>query len=273
MASLCQIAFLDDRLILRIWLIRRADYDEDDDGFKFTRAQTKRAKPVPVVIQRDDIPHNDNPTGKPAVRRKSKRKSEEPNPSLSGDGEPSPKRATRRKKLDQPALSASPEQPAAGQDHEQLEVKKQRQNIQAAPHEPTKIALPFADTPIIRRNKAMRKGNTESRRSSLGMRGRRASSLIDSGTSNALPHDQVETADFYKHIESTLIEPRRMRQLLMWCGARALGNKPSFATDDAEVKLAAWEIQQELLKDFASKTELSDWFSRVRTSSAYNTKR
>ena len=52
--------------------------------------------------------------------------------------------------------------------------------------EGTKIALPFADTPVIRRNKAMRegRGSQGERRSSLGMRGRRASSLIDSGTSN-----------------------------------------------------------------------------------------
>ena len=51
----------------------------------------------------------------------------------------------------------------------------------------TKIALPFTDTPIIRRNKEMRKGaQTGSRRSSLGNRGRRASSLIDSGRSNGM---------------------------------------------------------------------------------------
>ena len=49
----------------------------------------------------------------------------------------------------------------------------------------TKIALPFADTPIIRRNQEMRRGTIGgSRRSSLGMRGRRASSLIDAGKSN-----------------------------------------------------------------------------------------
>lgn len=50
----------------------------------------------------------------------------------------------------------------------------------------TKIALPFADTPVISRNKAMREGKAGKgdRRSSLGLRGRRASSLIDSGTSN-----------------------------------------------------------------------------------------
>lgn len=51
----------------------------------------------------------------------------------------------------------------------------------------TKIALPFADTPIIRRNKEMRKGVGDGhRRSSLGNRGRRASSLIESGKSNGM---------------------------------------------------------------------------------------
>lgn len=50
----------------------------------------------------------------------------------------------------------------------------------------TKVALPVADTPIIQRNKELRgaKSAKGRRRSSLGMRGRRASSLIDSGTSN-----------------------------------------------------------------------------------------
>ena len=119
----------------------------------------------------------------------------------------------------------------------------------------TKIALPFADTPIIRRNKEMRKTNA-ARRSSLGMRGRRASSLIDSGKSNgngytravnrvntdrksAMPHDEVESSEFYKHIESDgLTEPRRMKQLLTWCATRALGEKPSFSTEDGNARLA-----------------------------------
>jgi len=48
--------------------------------------------------------------------------------------------------------------------------------------ETMKIALPFADTPIIRRNREMRQDG--SRRSSLGNRGRRASSLIETGKSN-----------------------------------------------------------------------------------------
>lgn len=127
----------------------------------------------------------------------------------------------------------------------------------------TKIALPFADTPIIKRNKEMRKASADTnRRSSSGMRGRRASSLIDEGRGNgeffcasagrqsrsfectngryevfpdnfranpissALPHPEVPTAEFYKHISAELTEPRRMRCLLGWCGNRALPPKP-----------------------------------------------
>lgn len=72
-----------------------------------------------------------------------------------------------------------------------------------------------------------------------------------------------------------------MKQLLTWCGSRALPEKPSGDVKDAnaimagqcmnlellEQKIAYKEtaraIQQELIDDFASKPELSDWFSRV----------
>ncbi|EXJ96045.1 hypothetical protein A1O1_01171 [Capronia coronata CBS 617.96] len=133
-------------------------------------------------------------------------------------------------------------------------------------HSATKIALPFADTPVIKRNKAMREGKVgkNERRSSLGLRGRRASSLIETGNSNALPHKEVEISDFYKHIESEgLPEPRRMRQLLTWCATRALDEKP-MGTDfeDASAPAAARVVEEELLKELSNKSELSDWFNR-----------
>lgn len=116
----------------------------------------------------------------------------------------------------------------------------------------------MADTPVIQRNKELRggKGDKGKRRSSLSMRGRRASSLIDSGASNgefshlrlvtgrevadtdfvlALPHREVGTADFFKHIaDDGLPEPRRMRQLLIWCATRAIGDKPKGGSDPDE---------------------------------------
>jgi len=145
----------------------------------------------------------------------------------------------------------------------------------------TMIALPFSDTPVINRNKELRKKGTGARRSSLGLRGRRASSLIDNGHS-AIPHREVETNEFYKHIEADgLSEPRRMKQLLTWTGERALGERPSHGDPDSAAALAGehfWKridgqeliisarvIKESLLKDFANKSEFSDWFNREDT--------
>lgn len=98
--------------------------------------------------------------------------------------------------------------------------------------ESTKISLPFSDTPIIHRNKELRRATNGRRRSSLGLRGRRASSLIDSGHS-AIPHPSVSPSQFYKLIESEgLSEPRRMKQLLVWCAERARGSKPAHGVAD-----------------------------------------
>lgn len=73
-----------------------------------------------------------------------------------------------------------------------------------------------------------------------------------------------------------------MRQLLTWCATRALGDKPT-GTDfeDVSVKQAgehllqvnlddntaltmcvARVIQEEILKEFSNKSEMSDWFGR-----------
>lgn len=49
----------------------------------------------------------------------------------------------------------------------------------------------------------------------------------------AVPHSQVETNEFYKHISQDLVEPKRMRQLLLWCGHRALPEKSAGGQMDA----------------------------------------
>ncbi|KAI0098904.1 Mis12-Mtw1 protein family-domain-containing protein [Nemania sp. FL0031] len=124
-----------------------------------------------------------------------------------------------------------------------------------------KIALPFSDTPIINRNKEMRK-KTGNRRSSVGMRGRRASSLMDNGQT-AIPHREVKASEFYKHIDSEgLVEPRRMKQLLIWCGERSLSEKPPLGSLNSNAVLGARAIQDQLLKEFSSRSEFWDWFAR-----------
>ncbi|KAI5300338.1 Ribosome-releasing factor 2, mitochondrial, partial [Ascosphaera pollenicola] len=85
-----------------------------------------------------------------------------------------------------------------------------------------------------------------------------------------LPHDEVRTEEFYKHIEGEgLPEPRRMRQLLTWCATRAIAQKPVVESpDDQGALLVARVIQDEILKEFSIRSELSDWFSREDADSA-----
>ncbi|KAF2848108.1 hypothetical protein T440DRAFT_520299 [Plenodomus tracheiphilus IPT5] len=319
---------------------KAANYDEDDDGFTFTRRTSRRTTKAQAVSAPEPIPENEIAaparTGdatqlqpKAPVRRKKtsittieieasgtqrtrrstrlsadKTQLEVRPKSASVEPSVAPKRTKKsvpvekeRKKQITPAPEAQAEEKSAHvgvqtPTHNELHgAKKRDSNAQ-------RIMLPFADTPVITRNKEMRKGTKDGhRRSSTGLRGRRASSLIDSGMSNgelsqrlafvwqngvergrcvqfegnptdpraALPHSEVEVRDFYKYIEQSLPEPRRMKQLLTWCGSRALPEKPSGDVKNANAIMAARAIQQELIDDFASRPELSDWFSREET--------
>ncbi|KAI9723817.1 MAG: hypothetical protein M1828_004067 [Chrysothrix sp. TS-e1954] len=266
------------------------NHADDNAGFKFERrAKKPPAKSAVQELGEDQAakagslsqPHDDGSlrpivkTSKPVTTRRSARLSGEksgeeafaPPAVQSGANEVHERgrsRARTEEKSPDPVNGTLPS----------LRVDKKRRT--------TKIALPFADTPVIARNKEMRKTSAEHRRrSSSTLRGRRASSLIDSGVSNAVPHNEVTTPEFYKHISMELPEPRRMKQLLTWCGSRALSERPSAASSDTNAVLAgdtllfdfsqvptaltvslARAIQEELLKDFTEKSELSDWFNR-----------
>ncbi|KAF1350703.1 Mis12-Mtw1 protein family-domain-containing protein [Delphinella strobiligena] len=285
-------------------------YDEDVGGFSFSRTRSKKTKaqaqpppptnalPQPEPEAEQQAPVDDEPTepAAPVTRQKKKPRktlpvSPEPNKlqaktpqrrskRLSGDNNPPPPNATQV--TSNPAPSdptndnlSTPKQPVAPLDREespQLQQAKNGQDLHVETKRRLTIPLPFADTPIIRRNKEMRKNSAEnSRRSSSGMRGRRASSLIDSGASHAVPHFEVETQELYKHISQDLVEPKRMRQLLTWCGTRALPEKPSGGQMDAAETAAmhaARVIQEELLNEFGTKSELSSWFDREDTAPA-----
>lgn len=279
-----------------------AEYDEEDDGFAFSRVKKRKprastSKTTPLndapatesiaLVAPAKVPlHEVDENAEPVKRRRNKmsfstpgRKAEEPvrrSKRLSTEDEEfraaskPPKRPKEENSNDNPVStkqsrnSVQPEQP------QRLErtpaPRTSAAEALADDYNGTKISLPFADTPVIRRNKAMREGKSGKgeRRSSLGFRGRRASSLIETGNSNALPHQEVDIPDFYKHIESEgLPEPRRMRQLLTWCGTRAMGEKSAGGEfEDQSARMAARVIQEELLKDLANRSEMSDWFSR-----------
>ncbi|KAL9111794.1 MAG: hypothetical protein Q9227_003853 [Pyrenula ochraceoflavens] len=281
---------------------RKIEYDEEVEGFAFTRAKSKKARdpttkqpsPLPsttssaveptrenVALRTEQVPKDGDQAmpiaakrkarnkmsfstpkeGRP--RRRSKRLSNEQDAEVQSGSPPSKLRPKERDKAHIPLPEKSQESATGTKD---ATPPVEGDQVLAESHSATKISLPFADTPVIRRNKAMREGKTGKgeRRSSLGMRGRRASSLIESGTSNALPHSEVQITDFYKHIESgSLPEPRRMRQLLTWCATRAMGEKLLGAEfEDQSARMAARVIEEELLKDLANRSEMSDWFGR-----------
>ncbi|KAL4878607.1 Mis12-Mtw1 protein family-domain-containing protein [Aspergillus karnatakaensis] len=276
---------------------RKADvYDEDIEGFQFSRITNEKQRAPkedgPVVPAPEEPAPQPSPRrGRPPKKRVEKTDAApEPEKTSETKGKRStrgrPKTVAQPEPQPQPQPERSTRSTRKRDEGEQPPVEKKRRkgrpsksheeqrNGFVSPEPPqagtSTIALPLADTPVIQRNREMRgkKSSKGNRRSSLSMRGRRASSLIDSGASNALPHKKVETSEFYKHIASDgLPEPRRMRQLLIWCATRAMGDKPSGSrSEDESARLAARVIQEELLKDFGGNSELSNWFAREETS-------
>lgn len=123
------------------------------------------------------LPTTPEPEEKEQPVRRSKRLSDEPNLQL--QPQPSPQRPSHAKS--HANVERSPN-PARGRP---VTVSKKQKTTADGGDEVMRIMLPFADTPVQRRNKEMRKGSGEgSRRSSAGMRGKRASSMIDEGRGN-----------------------------------------------------------------------------------------
>ena len=195
-------------------------FDEDVEGFQFTRvtSQSKKSKPSDNAIPELAPPPEKPPQPSPRRGRPPKKKVEQkPKATTATESqqEPSEPRGTRQTRGAAKSTVPEPEpqsEPVSGprssrkRDHAETvptEKKKrkggrpsksraeeQRNGFQS-PEPPQSgtatIALPMADTPVIQRNKEMRgagKSGKGNRRSSLGMRGRRASSLIESGASN-----------------------------------------------------------------------------------------
>jgi kinetochore protein Mis13/DSN1 len=53
-----------------------------------------------------------------------------------------------------------------------------------------------------------------------------------------------------------------MKQLLIWCGERALAGKSPHGTPNSNAILGARAIEDQLLKGVVARSEFSDWFSR-----------
>ena len=214
------------------------DYDEDIEGFQFSRAAapktTKRLRKSTELASSDNTTSEETTSRRPSLRKTGKTRSsanmaeelskisiqtpngrptEKPSRQKSkrvadeASNLPAEKQPKSRKKLheSEPATINVAKKKKPGRKKVQEAESSQQQRAQrqgedemaeedavavATPDDSgaagTKITLPFADTPVMQRNKEMRKEKSKKgqRRSSLSLRGRRASSLIDTGASN-----------------------------------------------------------------------------------------
>ncbi|CAG8631006.1 8385_t:CDS:2 [Acaulospora morrowiae] len=116
------------------------------------------------------------------------------------------------------------------------------------------VPIPLKETPMIRKNKEIRQ---KKRRSSFEKRGRRASSIGNGFVAN--PHPDVKSSDFFRHIQPDLPGPKKLRQLLTWCGKRAMNESK---TKDLNALKIARIVEQEVLNDLMDSKINTSWYHR-----------
>lgn len=201
-------------------------YEEEDDGFTFTRKSRATTRNAKVAVPE---PPPKEPTPPPVLTppRQAKARAPKVKPVTTKHQQPPspqllPKQALRQAKRQQDENVHNHHYPNH-QNVQPVRVPKAwgfEQSMEDAGLNPVsppppaspvrhgrrtisegaKVVIPLLDTPIIQRNKQFRKetggeGGSNSRRSSLGLRGRRASSLIDNGQVGTLEFNFVGTGD------------------------------------------------------------------------------
>lgn len=233
------------------FLYHTVEYDEDVEGFQFTRATVPK-KSKSVTIEENSVPPlprdedtQQQPVQKQKGRGRPPKSTEAPrNVTFETPNGKLPTRPLRRT-----SKRLAEEEPTATVTEKSLKPRRKSSDIAPAPimvqrkrgsskakgsqTEPLgeetegqvttpladvntqKIALPFADTPVIQKNKEMRmeKSQKGQRRSSLGRRGRRASWLIESGVSNGVFYDSYMIL-FYS---ATVFIPDLEKMLMLLC--------------------------------------------------------
>lgn len=102
----------------------------------------------------------------------------------------------------------------------------------------------------------------QKRRSSYHNRGKRVLS-IGNGFEGE-PHHDVPVSDYYKLLDTSLPEPDRMRQLMVWCFKKKLDQedkKKSASSEDQTVLNIAKVIKEEILRDLIEKQISISWYS------------
>ena len=250
-------------------------YEQQVDGFEFSKGKRKASMKQPAV--RNSLSEKPAAQAPPPEPPAAPREEVNPKPTQKKSRRKLPTTPEREEKVvrrskrisDENAAQTSPQRPAHAKSHANTErspspeqvqpvtiEKKRKQGANGIEEEKVKrFVLNFADTPVIDRNKQMRKSSAEGhRRSSTGMRGRRASSLMGEGRGNGKFVALVYFFFFfgarvvvYRTTEEFGTFPSRKTSSMQWkVAAHCLEN------EDAQPRLSAFRFDTILVKSFAN---------------------
>ncbi|KAG0258868.1 hypothetical protein BG011_003004 [Mortierella polycephala] len=224
---------------------RAKRFTEEDRGFVFTRKKTATtssgiglsSKPAPFTNGTHDI--------EPSVLAS-------PNPPPTPERTPSKDKGYDRRV---PVTNGA----NGSRRRNQPQLQQQEQPRRQYHHTPERnsesiVVIPLRETPMIQKNKDMRGAN---RRSSLVMRGKRASS-IGNGF-HTQPHPSIDPRTFFRHISADEPPPIRMKQLMAWCARKTIDSQNS--RSQSALKLAK-QIEEEALTMLIAGRFSVSWYSR-----------
>lgn len=259
---------------------------EEDDGFIYKRDQendkNKKRKPTNSLISQlkeetnqmtndDNLRHLDleEPSKKKTKRETKSAKSTKTNGSKTKvNTKPngvSRRQATKRKSNFHDDSSLHLSSPIKSPNYENFysayssdEYEEQVSHL--------KMNLEDSDTARTRNQKAPNTKNK--RRASYHNRGKRVLSIGNGFV--GVPHEDVPTSDYYKLLDTSLPEPHRMKQLLIWSFKKKLDQEEKLSrsksksetTEDQTIINIAKVIKEEVLRDLIEGQISISWYNR-----------
>ncbi|KAJ3414831.1 hypothetical protein HDV05_005988 [Chytridiales sp. JEL 0842] len=84
-----------------------------------------------------------------------------------------------------------------------------------------------------------------------------------------LPHESIDSAQLYRHIDADQPDPVRMRQLLAWCAQRARAAIAADLKEDVkygvDINAMALAVQDDIIKGLLGKQINTSWYHRSET--------
>lgn len=249
---------------------------EEDDGFRYKRSQDQNS-PLPPK----KAPRRKQPNGKAVSTPISRLKQDTASLNVDDDEDIQfeaiePKRATKSKSKQASRSSNGPKKPNRSSSRikaKQLATKSSTIRLSSPIRSPpfTNVydsssddyheqvshhTIELVDADSKKRSQAQASGPNK-RRASYNNRGKRVLSIGNGFVGE--PHDNIDPQDYYKFLNSSMPDPNRMRQLLIWCFKKALQNQ---GKSSETVRGITKVITDEFLEGLTNGKISTSWYNR-----------